>query len=404
MAHEVRSRPVGPKGLQAYTAETGTILAGLLCAAFKEHPASVQRRPGGAMWKNGLVGNRAFLAKIDTLKRAGLVGQKPGVRTNDASACDRPFGGLPTHLWARSLLIDLALRHGVRQETRETDWSVSRKAETGHIVVPDGDLIVIRTLDKTKIEAATAIYLPPDQIAQLERFRAWVRVLNACAASAVIWGCRAPMFRRHFVGGDLRLGGRLYAVGLDNFQTMTAIERGAILINSEPVVELDIRASFLSIFLALTGSKVLPDGDPYSVGGLSRDVVKAGITQSFATGKLLRRWSDRSPAEARRVSPEAVRAAVVSAYPAFGQPLTDILPMDLRARLPLDRHGWAVGQYLTFREGEVVASVAGHLAAQGTPSLPIHDGLIVPASAAKSTKDEMQKAFKVLIGVEPLVV
>ena len=45
---------------------------------------------------------------------------------------------------------------------------------------------------------------------------------------------------------------------------MSGAERLKMTINSEPVAEVDIRASYLTIFLSLHGIQ-LPDGDPYEL-------------------------------------------------------------------------------------------------------------------------------------------
>lgn len=55
-------------------------------------------------------------------------------------------------------------------------------------------------------------------------------------------------------------------------------EREAITIGEEAVAELDVHASQLTVFLALTGTRKLPDGDLYAIGGLPRAAVKGGET------------------------------------------------------------------------------------------------------------------------------
>ena len=67
---------------------------------------------------------------------------------------------------------------------------------------------------------------------------------------------------------------------------MNSAERSGITIGGSATTELDISASFLSIFLILAGAEALPEGDLYEVGGLPREVVKAWCAQSFATGRV----------------------------------------------------------------------------------------------------------------------
>ena len=116
-----------------------------------------------------------------------------------------------------------------------------------------------------------------------------VAALNESAAHAEIRGCRAPAFRRSF-RHNLRLGGRFYAIGVGNFQQMPEEERERITINGEAVCEVDIHACNLSIFLALTGTQELPEGDLYE--GLKlpdgtpipREAVKNWVVQTSAAG------------------------------------------------------------------------------------------------------------------------
>lgn len=45
-----------------------------------------------------------------------------------------------------------------------------------------------------------------------------------------------------------------------------------------------------------------------------------------------------------------------------------------------------------------------HLAAQGVTAIPLHDALIVPASAAEVAKQALEEAFTVQLGVRPRIV
>jgi hypothetical protein len=66
-------------------------------------------------------------------------------------------------------------------------------------------------------------------------------------------------------------------------------------INGEPVAEIDIRASYLTIFLSLRGVQ-LPTGDPYELPGLGpehRNAVKAWIVATFGNSRPIVRWPKR---------------------------------------------------------------------------------------------------------------
>src|SRR4029077_3184664 len=74
-------------------------------------------------------------------------------------------------------------------------------------------------------------------------------------------------------------GGRLYSQGDQSYQRLKQTERLRMTIHGEEVVEIDIRASYLTIYHAHYGAPLDPDPerDPYDLPGLgaeARNVVK----------------------------------------------------------------------------------------------------------------------------------
>jgi len=61
---------------------------------------------------------------------------------------------------------------------------------------------------------------------------------------------------------DWNKGGRLYSSGEDSYQRMSKEDRLRMTINGESVVELDVRASYVTIFFALCGRSVELPSDP----------------------------------------------------------------------------------------------------------------------------------------------
>ncbi len=99
-------------------------------------------------------------------------------------------------------------------------------------------------------------------------------------------------------------------------------------IDGEPVCELDIRASFITIFHAQRGRPLQRDRDPYDLlsggGSEARDVVKAFIAATFGNSEMPTKWSAERVREFReetgkklgqRYPIPLVRAAVAEAYP-----------------------------------------------------------------------------------------
>ena len=87
-------------------------------------------------------------------------------------------------------------------------------------------------------------------------------------------------------------------------------------INGEPVCEIDIRASYLTIFHALYGERLDLTKDPYTLrelGPEARDVVKMWITASFGNNAPLMKWPRELVAKYR----ERTGATLGKHYPAM---------------------------------------------------------------------------------------
>jgi hypothetical protein len=81
--------------------------------------------------------------------------------------------------------------------------------------------------------------------------RGYIRVFNCGDHPAFKWN----------------LGGRFYSQGADSYQQMKSTERLKMTIDGKPVCELDIKASYLTIFQARGGQPV-DFADPYAAGEL----------------------------------------------------------------------------------------------------------------------------------------
>jgi hypothetical protein len=98
------------------------------------------------------------------------------------------------------------------------------------------------------------------------------------------------------------MGGRLYSYGESNYQQKDKVKRLKMTINGEPVCEIDIRASYLTIFHALYGAPFDARHDPYDLQGLgpkARDVVKRWITASFGNNAPITKWPKKVAADYR---------------------------------------------------------------------------------------------------------
>ena len=82
----------------------------------------------------------------------------------------------------------------------------------------------------------------------------------------------------------------MYAIGGDSYQLMKKRKRLSMLINGEPVAEIDISASYLTMLHALYNVPLPSRVDLYRIRGLKRDIVKSFATATIGNDKFHNRW------------------------------------------------------------------------------------------------------------------
>ena len=208
------------------------------------------------------------------------------------------------------------------------------------------------------------------------RFAAEVEEINEFVSQFEIEGANHAGFRRIFNQGDSEgfdwnKGGRLYGVGEEGYQLLHEDERAQIRLNGEPVVEVDIRASHLTIVYELMDQRLDLADDPYEIEGFPRVVIKKWITMTFGYNKLHQDWprdskeklAEKGITELQKACPIAVvRSAVFKCHPII--------------------QDWLDSPYdcfdLMFIESEkIIKAMLALKRDHGVISLPVHDSLII---------------------------
>jgi hypothetical protein len=224
---------------------------------------------------------------------------------------------------------------------------------------------------------------------EVERYNEWV-------ARHEIQGCLPRRFKRVFTVSML-LGGRWHAVGNEgNYQRMPEAERLRITIAGEPVVEVDVRASHLSIMHGLLGLS-LPEGDPYEFPGVPRPVAKAWITATLGKGTLVKRWARRTSKddpELLDVDPKRIGEIICDRYPFLRRPAQAAAD---KAGLNTLTHIGPPASLLTHRlmaiEAAALTGAMSVLHSRGILARPMHDGLLVPVSGAGHVGSALDSAY-----------
>jgi hypothetical protein len=203
---------------------------------------------------------------------------------------------------------------------------------------------------------------------------------------------------------DWNMGGRIYSYGEFNYQQLERTDRLRMTINDEPVCEIDIRASYLTIFHALYDEPFDPTNDPYEVAGLgpdARDVVKMWITASFGNNAPITKWPKELVAKYR----EKTGNALGKRYPAskVGERVMGTFPLLRRIGEVVDgrERGWAELMYI---ESQAVLSTIIGLMYTRVPSLAVHDSLIIPVSKWHHTMICLAHVYRIFVKAWPVLV
>jgi hypothetical protein len=385
---------------EGFTAAVGAVVGGLLGLWMRRTACPGRRSVRRDAFTGEAVSFRHFAAATDALIGLGYVDRQASSRWSVENGAMRV--GKAGCLWPTTKLLDAAAAAGVGPETVATDF---RKIIP--VTVPKiGELVIVKTLtthpgeskDRRKKLPVSALGSVADAVV------ADVAAANEFAAQFVVVGCRPPRWFRVF-NGDVSLGGRWIAAGVDGpYQTMSADDRRTLTIGGEPVAEIDVSGSQVTLLHGLLGMQ-LPAGDLYDVPGFPRDVVKQWTMQAIGNGTVPRKWSPKTPSAhpARQHDIQAVGAAVCARLPLLGN-LEDAvgrLGLDkLATRLDV-RPSRLLVLRLQNREARAIGVAMRMCRSADILALPVHDSLIVPVSRADEAKANLVEAYRDVCGIEP---
>jgi hypothetical protein len=338
----------------------------------------------------------AFQVAWKGMTALGLIHVKSGIRF---IGDDKPWTGRTSRFWPSNTLLALAASHGVTPNQAKGAFRAVASSKPPKVPEPISLRGPKQRLRKQRSVGETLPIDPGDPEAQ--RLLQTVLDHNALAAIFDVTGCTPPRWKRVF-NMDWRLGGRWYAVGHDQATTYAYKPEEDrlrdIRINGEAVVEVDIKASHLTILHGLLGLP-LPPHDPYTVSGdIGRNTAKAWLTTSLGRGRPSERWSGSTDKDLRTVRAGVVRDAMVATYP-FLTDLLQVVPGDLRQAYPDEAA--LVSLYLQGVEAAALSFAIAYARSHGVLALPMHDGLIVPASAAWIADRGLKEGFQAAARITP---
>jgi hypothetical protein len=193
------------------------------------------------------------------------------------------------------------------------------------------------------------------------------------------------------------------------YQQIQEDKRVQMRIDGEAVAEVDISSSYLTIFYAWIGQPLDTEADAYGdiLGPtkLDRVVTKFFINYHFGNGDFLAAWRSGVVADVRKILKK--KAIAPEEFNLKRYNLREVKRRVLEHHPLLERWGHPIGgrardwSDLMFAESEVVIGSMKELMAQGVPSLPVHDSLIVPASHQALAVKTITHQFRTRLGVSP---
>lgn len=383
----------------------GAFLADLLVAQSDERPSEwVHRSLHAKGFSGGPVGHRVFVRVLEALKALGLVDHASGV----AKFTNFGAGPIALQRWAARFratasLLELTARHRVPLQSAHKHFAFQyelpkwplqkRKAKTTNAYTRRqvrGPLMpIVHTTLSKKLEDD-------------------VRELNEFLSRQQIEGGKHQGYIRIFQNGDeagfkWNYGGRLYSQPpATNYQQLSKRVRLRMTFNGEAVAEIDIRASYLTLFYGWYGEQLDLNSDPYRLPGLGaagRDAVKLWMVATFGSPKPISKWptallkeyeeDHKKKLDRKRYSVKLVREKVLLRHP-------------LMARWGEPRKGrvrtWADLMY--FESVVMVSTMVDLMRDHGIPSLAVHDSLIVPQSAISIAARALKARFRSVTGME----
>jgi hypothetical protein len=344
------------------------------------------------------VGHKVFKRVLDALKGLGLVEHAEGF----AEFSNSPFGSSVSQRWAARFkatpaMLELAARHRVPIQSAEKHFTFQyelpkaplqkRKAKTWNAYtrkeVRGRPMPFAHTPVSTKLEAD-------------------VRELNEFLDRQEIAGGVHQGYIRIFQNGDeagfnWNYGGRLYSQpAATNYQQMSKKARLKMTFNGEAVAEIDIRASYLTLFYGWFGSPLDFNTDPYLLPGFGkagRDAVKLWIVATFGSSKPISKWPT---ALLKEYEDDHQEKFDQKRYPVKLVREKALLQHPLMARWGEPRRGrirtWADLMY--YESVVMVSTMVDLMRDHGIPSLAVHDSLIVPRSAINTTATALKARFR----------
>lgn len=193
--------------------------------------------------------------------------------------------------------------------------------------------------------------------------------------------------KRLFKGGDFKTYGRWHCKA----QHIPSAHRKTIRIDGKPSTSLDYSGMSLNIAYGILG-KYPPAKDVYFLEGVSRSVVKAvalRILNCKSEGEAIRSLNASHKADSLLTDRPNYRS-IIKEFTDFHSAISPFFFAG--------RH-----HEVFYKESTILMEIIARLLKKHMPILPIHDGIVVPATAGDLSCQIMREAFERNLGFSPTI-
>ncbi len=253
--------------------------------------ARVYRAVGKTSFERDPVKYDMFINVLERLKALELVGHLKGqpryrkARFGPNDVASVQLSGRAARFWATNKLLKLAEHFGINGSNAGEQFA----PEPPRSPLVQRDFAIGRGRDRERGPIIRYQHTP-----ETERLEADVRELNDFQACHELTGGEHSGYIRVFNNHSWEKGGRLHSVGKGSYQRMPEAQRVKMRINGEHVSEIDIKASFLTIYHAMIREPLEGSGDPYVRAGIKdRAIAKLWTVASFGNSNPATRWPSK---------------------------------------------------------------------------------------------------------------
>ena len=381
---ELRKRKRQAEREKAFATAIELIIADLMLGFQQQDNRWSYHQMSSGSFTDEPVGYKLFRSIVSALEEAGLIEVSLGRNHKgiqwDEGGTTSYAPGLASRFRPTQSLVDMAAQYGLKED----EYHLSFKTQLPKKVIE---------VRATKVKGeGRGRKLKPPQTSRFFEVEEEIKTLNLFLSGFELTGGTFTGFRRLFNEGDVKgfdydRGGRLYNSDGKGYIGLSSEERQSMQIDGEDIVEIDINASYLTIYHGLIGVPLPNKEDIYAIDGLPREVVKAWFSVSFGVQKFHTRWPSET-IEELRVSCDAFKPSMT--VTAVGKKVIKHFP--IMADWPLSGLSWSK---LMFIESEIVkATMTTMMEKYQEPCFPVHDAIIVHKKDEELAKNILTKEFE----------